>query len=295
MEAPVTQFLRATLDGLLQGGLLALVAVGFSLVWAVLNVPNLAHGAFVLTGAYLALHLHETVGLDPFVAMAPCAAALFGVGYATQRLLVNPVVDGPVVVPLLVTFGLGLALVSLLRLLFTAGHRSIPTGYGARSFVLPGDVPVRYGQLIAAVVAVALSVALVAAVRGTPLAAGARPPGDQVRHVYAVAFGLAAAMAGAAGAAAGAVGTFAPADAGRFTLYGFAAAAVGGLGNLRGAVYGGLLLGLAQSWGGALLPASVVNAVALGAAVVVLALRPPRRPVVVRRPAVEVTVIRLRA
>src|SRR5438046_2426648 len=156
----MTQFLQATVYGLLQGGLLALVAVGFSLVWGVMNVVNLAHGAFVLGGAYIALQLNDAFGLDPFVSMVPAAAVLFATGMD----------------------------------------------------------------------------------RG-----GARLMGIKARHVYALTFGIAAAMAGAAGAAEGAVTTFSPAGAGYFTLFSFVVAVLGGLGNMWGALYGGLLLGLVMS------------------------------------------------
>jgi branched-chain amino acid transport system permease protein len=98
--------------------------------------------------------------------------------------------------------------------------------------------------------------------------------GIKAAHVYAVTFGLAAALAGAAGAAVGAVSTFSPADAGRFTLFSFVAAVLGGLGNMSGALYGGLLLGLVESWGGQLLPGTLVNAVAFAILVIVLAVRP---------------------
>jgi len=102
----MTQFVQATLYGLLQGGLLALVAVGFSLVWGVMNVVNLAHGAFVLGGAYVALELHDALGLDPFVSMVPAAAVLFALGYLIQRYLVNLVVNAPIFITLTLTFGL---------------------------------------------------------------------------------------------------------------------------------------------------------------------------------------------
>lgn len=280
----MTQFWQATLYGLLQGGLLALVAVGFSLVWGVMNVVNLSHGAFVLCGAYVALQLHEAIGLDPFLSMGPAAVVLFGMGYAIQRLLVNLVVNGPIFITLLLTFGLELVLVNLLRLLFTADHQSIPTGYAGQSFVLAGDVRIPYGRLIAALLAVAVTVVLVYVMRRTRtglsiLATGmdrgaARLMGIKARHVYALTFGIAAAMAGAAGAAVGAVSTFSPADAGRFTLFSFVAAVLGGLGNMWGALYGGLVLGLVTSWGGQLLPGTMVNAVAFTVLVLVLAFRP---------------------
>src|SRR6266545_1404968 len=152
----MTQFLQATLYGLLQGGLLALVAVGFSLVWGVMNVVNLAHGALVLCGAYVALQMHEAFGLDPFLSMVPAAAVLFIIGYLLQRYLINLIVNGPIFITLLITFGLELVLVNLLRVWFSADYQSIPTGYAQKSFVLAGDVRVPYGRLIAALLAVGL-------------------------------------------------------------------------------------------------------------------------------------------
>lgn len=280
----MTQFLQATVYGLLQGGLLALVAVGFALVWGVMNVINLAHGSFVLVGAYLTFELNQWFGLDPFAAMIPVAVALFAGGYVVQRGLINLVVKAPIFITLLLTFGLDLLLVNGLILLYSADYRSVPTGYAAHGIALGGGVRVPVGRLLAAVLALAITLALVLMMRHTRtglaiLATGmdrgaARLMGIRARHVYALTFGIAAAMAGMAGAAVGAIGTFSPADAGRFTLFSFVAAVLGGLGNMYGALIGGLVLGLVESWGGQLLPGTLVNAVAFGVLVVVLAVRP---------------------
>ncbi len=280
----MSQLLQATLYGLLQGGLLALVAVGFSLVWGVMNVVNLAHGAFVLCGAYLAYMLNTAFGLDPFLSMVPAALVLFVLGYALQRVLVNLIVNAPIFLTLLLTFGLELVIVNALILGFTADYRSIPTGYAERSLVLPGDIRLPVGRLIAALLAVAMAVGLGVVMRRTRtglsiLATGmdrgaARLMGIKAAHVYALTFGIAAGLAGAAGAGVGAVSTFSPADATRFTLFSFVAAVLGGLGNMSGALYGGLLLGLVEAWGGQLLPGTLVNAVAFAVLVLVLAIRP---------------------
>ena len=280
----MSQFAQVTIYGLLQGGLLALVAVGFSLVWGVMNVVNLAHGAFVITGAYVAWEINRAVGLDPFLAMIPTAVVLFALGYVIQRGLVNLVVNAPIFITLLLTFGLNLLLVNGMILRYKANYQSIPTSYATQSLVLPGDVRVPYGRLIAAVIAVALTLALAWAVRRTRLGlsilatgmdrGAARLMGIRAAHVYAVTFGIAAALAGVAGAATSAVTTFSPADAGRFTLFSFVAAVLGGLGNMYGALYGGLLLGLVEAWGGNLLPNTLVNAVAFAVVVIVLAVRP---------------------
>jgi branched-chain amino acid transport system permease protein len=283
-EDRVSQFAQATIYGLLQGCMFGLIAVGFSLVWGVMHIVNLSHGAFVLIGAYLALQLHLLFGLDPFLGMIPAALVLFAFGYVLQRYLINFVINAPIFITLLLTFGLELLLVNGLILAFTADYRSIPTSYAGRSFVLPGDVRLPYGRLIAAVLSVGVTLALGFLFKRTRtglaiLATGmdrgaARLMGIGARHVYALVFGLSAGLAGAAGAAVGAVNTFSPADAGRFTLFSFVAAVLGGLGNTAGALIGGLLLGLVEAWGGQLLPGTLINAVAFGVLVIVLAVRP---------------------
>jgi branched-chain amino acid transport system permease protein len=279
----MTQFLQATVNGLLQGGLLALVAVGFSLVWGVMNIVNLAHGAFVLIGAYIAWKLNEQTGLDPLVGMLAAAAAMFVLGYAIQRLLINLVVNAPIWMTLLLTFGIDLLLVNGLVLLFTGDFRSIPTSYAAKGLSL-GEVRVPYGRLIGCAVALAFTLALVwfmnrtrlgLAIRATGMdRAAARLQGIRVRHVYAVTFGIASALAAAAGAIVGTIGTFNPNDAGQFTLQSFVIAVLGGLGNMWGALAGGLLLGLVQAWGGQYIGGTLINAIAFGVLIVVLVVRP---------------------
>src|SRR3954452_19314026 len=156
----MTQFLQATVNGLLYGGLLALVAVGFSLVWGVMNIVNLAHGAFVLIGAYIAWKLDSSAGIPPLLAMFVAAAALLGVGYLVQRYLINLVVNAPIWMTLLLTFGLSLVLVNGLVLLFTGDFRSIHTAYGGDSLSL-GAVRVPIGRLISFAIAIAITLGLV--------------------------------------------------------------------------------------------------------------------------------------
>jgi branched-chain amino acid transport system permease protein len=283
-DLSVSQFVQATIYGLLQGCMFGLVAVGFSLVWGVMHVINLSHGAFVLLGAYLAWQLHAVVGLDPFLGMLPAGLVLFAFGYALQRGLINLVVNAPIFITLLLTFGLELLLVNGLILVFTADYRSIPTTYAGRSFVLPGDVHIPFGRLLAAGFAIAVTSVLFYVIRRTRtgmtiLATGmdrgaARLMGISARHAYALTFAIAAGLAGMAGAAVGAVNTFSPADAGRYTLMSFVAAVLGGLGNTSGALLGGLLLGVVEAWGGQLFGGTWINAMAFGVLVLTLAVRP---------------------
>jgi branched-chain amino acid transport system permease protein len=278
----MTTFLQATANGLLQGGLFALVAVGFSLVWGVMNVVNLAHGAFVVIGAYIAWKLNTDAGVNAYLGMAAAAVALFVGGYLVQRFVINLVVNAPIWMTLLLTFGLSLILVQGLVLLYSGDFRTIDNGITG-SLAL-GEVRLPWDRIVAFGVAVALTLALVVfvdrtrpglAIRATGMdRAAARLMGIRVRHVYAMTFGLAAALAGAAGAMVGTVNTFSPASAGAFTLQSFVIAVLGGLGNMWGALAGGLFLGLAEAWGGQYLSGTLVNAIAFGVLVAVLIVRP---------------------
>jgi branched-chain amino acid transport system permease protein len=279
----VSQFLQATIYGLLQGGLLALIAVGFSLVWGVMNVVNLAHGSFVILGAYVGWELNRRLGLDPLLGMFVAAAVLFVLGYALQRWLINLVINGPIFITLLLTFGLDLLIVQGMNIAFSADYRSIGTSYAGDSLAL-GAVRVPVGRLLAFGVAIIVTMALVAMVNRTRtglsiMATGmdrgaARLMGIRARHVYALTFGIAAALAGMAGTMVGTVGTFNPAAAGGFTLLSFVIAVLGGLGNMYGALAGGLVIGLVEAWGGQYLPGTWVNALAFAMLVLVLIFRP---------------------
>ncbi|HEX6514253.1 MAG TPA: branched-chain amino acid ABC transporter permease [Nocardioidaceae bacterium] len=279
----MTEFLQATVYGILQGGLLALIAVGFSLVWGVMNVVNLAHGAFVILGAYIGWEMHGWLGLDPLLGMFVAAAALFVLGYVLQRWLINLVINGPIFITLLLTFGLELLMVQGMNIAFTANYRSIHTDYAGDSFAI-GGIRVPFGRLIAFGIAVLITVALVAFVNRTRtgisiLATGmdrgaARLMGIRARHAYALTFGLAAAMAAIAGTMVGTVGTFNPAAAGTYTLLSFVIAVLGGLGNMYGALIGGIVIGLVEAWAGLYLPGSWMNAIAFLVLVLVLIVRP---------------------
>jgi branched-chain amino acid transport system permease protein len=279
----VSAFVQATLYGLLQGGLLALIAVGFSLVWGVMNIVNLAHGSFVILGAYIGWQVNARLGLDPFLGMFVAAALLFVLGYALQRWLINLVVNGPIFITLLMTFGLDLLIVQGMNIAFSADYRSIQTSYAGDSLPI-GGVRVPLGRLLAFLVAIAVTLALVAVVNRTRtgmsiMATGmdrgaARLMGIRARHVYALTFGIAAALAGMAGTMVGTVGTFNPANAAGYTLLSFVIAVLGGLGNMYGALIGGLVIGLVEAWGGQYLPGTWVNALAFLVLVIVLIVRP---------------------
>jgi branched-subunit amino acid ABC-type transport system permease component len=121
----VQLFLQILVNGVLLGGLYTLMALGLALVWGVLNIVNLAHGAFIMLGGYASYYLFKLFHIDPFATLPIGAIALFGIGYATQRCILNRVISAPIFNTLLITFGLEVVFTYLAQLLFSADFRTI--------------------------------------------------------------------------------------------------------------------------------------------------------------------------
>ena len=128
--------LQAVINGLLLGGIYAVVALGFSLVWGVMNVINVSHGAFVMLGAFATYWLFVLFGLDPFVGAPLAMVVLFVVGYAIQKYVINLVVRAPIYMTLILTFGLDLLIVNLGLIAWSADFRSVNTAYAGQGLVL---------------------------------------------------------------------------------------------------------------------------------------------------------------
>lgn len=271
--------------GFLTGGVYVAVGIGFGLVWGILNIVNLAHGAFIVLGGYLTWLLFNQFGLDPFLSLPLDAVLLFAVGYLIQRGLINWVIRAPVFFTLLLTFGLNLALVNGVLLLFTADFRSVTPTYAGSGLEL-GDVRVPFIRLATLAVAL-LTAALVALVLnhtrvGAAILAvaanrdAAQLVGIDLRHAYALTFAIGAACAGVAGGLLSTVQAITPTAGEPYTLQAFVVVILGGLGRVSATVVGGFAFGLIEVFGQAApgLGAGYANAIAFAILVLVLAVRP---------------------
>lgn len=243
-------------NGILLGGLYAVMAQGLALVWGVLNIVNLAHGAFIMLGAYASWYLYNDAGVDPFLGLPLTAAAMFLLGYALQRGLLNLVARAPMFNTLLITFGLEVVLTYLAQLAFSADFRTINPPYAGDSYAL-GPVTLPMARLAAFGVALAITLGmwlfllhsrLGRAIRATAQnLVAARLYGVEPRHLYAVTFGLGLALAGAAGGLYGTVSQINPYIGATLTAKCFAISIIGGLDNPLGVMVGGLFLGIVES------------------------------------------------
>ncbi len=274
---------QVLVNGLLLGGIYASVGVGFSLTWGVLNIINIAHGAMVMLGAYATYFLFAALGIDPFASLPVVAGLLFLFGYVLQRLLINRVIASGVFMTLVFTFGLSLFLIDMALVLFSGDYRSVTTSYAGAGVVL-GDAVVPYQRAAAFAVSVLAVAALQLfldrtrtgrAIRATALNRdAARSVGVDVRHIYAVTFGLGAALAGVAGALLSTLVTVTPVMGNVFIGKSFVIATLGGLGTVQGALLGGLVLGVVESFGAGIFGSSYQQAIGFAILLLVLVLRP---------------------
>lgn len=275
--------LQILVNGILQGGLYAIMALGLALVWGVLNIVNLAHGAFIMLGAYISWHLFTYLHIDPFLSLPITACVMFGIGYAVQRGLLNLIARAPMFNTLLITFGLEVVLTYLAQLAFSADFRTINPSYAGSNFAL-GPLTIPVVRLAAFGVAMVLTVGmwyfllrsrLGRAIRATAQnLVAARLYGVEPRHLYAVTFGLGLALAGAAGGLYGTVSQINPYIGGSLTAKSFAISIIGGLENPLGVIVGGLFLGLVESLTTLYVGPTFSDVASFGVLVLVLILRP---------------------
>ena len=126
--------IQVAVNGILVGGLYAVMALGLALVWGVLNIVNLAHGSFIMLGAYCSWYLFQYLHVDPFLGLPITAAVMFVLGYALQRGLLNLIVRAPMFNTLLLTFGLDVVLTYLAQLAFSADYRTINPAYAGHQW-----------------------------------------------------------------------------------------------------------------------------------------------------------------
>ena len=282
----MTLFLQQVVIGLLLGGVYVAVAIGFSLVWGILNIVNLAHGALVVIGAYTTWWLFSHAGLDPFLTLPIDVVFLFALGYTLQRVLINRVIRAPLFFTLLLTFGVNMVVINLLLLIFRADFRSVTPAYAGSGLDL-GGVRVPYIRLAA--LAIALGVAGIVALvlnrtkTGFAIQAvgadkdAAQLVGIDLRHVYALTFAVGAACAGVAGGLLSTIQAINPTAGEPYTLQAFVVVILGGLGRMSATVVGGILFGLIEVMAQTQIPglgAGWANAIAFAVLVLVLVVRP---------------------
>ena len=258
MEAIV----QATISGLLMGGIYSLIAIGLSLIFGVMRIINFGHGEFLMVGMYISYWLIVLFGLDPYLAAFIVAPILFVIGYLFQKyplntMLVREKAREPLSI-LLYTAGLGLVLQNVALVMFGADARAVTTSYTGTTFNI-GTMIISLPRLYAFVISIICTGVVFwlltktetgRAIRATSQDRNtAKLMGINEKKIYCIAFGIGSVLVGIAGALLVPFYYIFPTVGGVFGLRSFIIVVLGGVGSIKGAFYGGILIGVVESVG----------------------------------------------
>ena len=247
------------LNGLTQGAVYALIALGLTLIYGVLHIINFAHGALLMAALYGVFFLNARFGLDPYAALPVMVPAMFVLGYGLQRFVIGLAGHGKDENILLVTLGLAIVLENAALAVFKSDTRTIETGYTFSTVGIAGAM-IAVPKVIAFAGALAVAALLLLLISHTDLSRairavakerqGARVVGIDVEHVFAMSFGIGLACLGAAACFLLPAYYVNPQVGNGFVLIAFTIVVLGGMGSFSGALAGGFIVGVIESLGG---------------------------------------------
>jgi len=276
-------FLQVLIEGIINGSIIALVAIGVSLIWGVMNILNFAQGEFLMIGMYVAFFMNKLFGWDPIATLPIAAIVLFIIGYLIYKSMISRVLKGPMLSQRLLTFGLSMVLLNLALMLFGGEYRTVPDLiFTGTTSILGAKISI--AKLVPFITCIILAVALWLfinktrtgkAIKATSMNRNAASlVGIDSEKSFALAFALSAAVTGAAGCILTYYYYVFPGVGATFQLFGFIAVAMGGFGSIIGALFGGIIMGIIDTTAGVLVsPAFKYLAVCI-AYVVIVSVRP---------------------
>jgi len=266
-----TVYLQALISGLLIGGVFSLISVGLTLTFGVMKIKNFGHGDFLIIGMYFAFFCYALLGIDPYIAAAMGVPLFFGIGWVMQKFLIRPVLYAPETIKILVTVGISLCIQNIAVFFFSPDFQTVQVAYGSYTIEFFGariSVSRLAATGLAIVIVIALYQFLMHSRTGRAIRAcaedgdGARAVGIDIDRIYMIALGISTVCVCLAGAMMTPFFYISPTVGLSFTLTAFVVVVLGGLGNLKGALVGGLIIGVVESFGEILMPEPALKQVA---------------------------------
>jgi len=283
MPLNTTLIIQATVNGILIGSIYALVAVGLTIIFGVMNIVNFAHGSLMMVAMYLSYWLFVSLRVDPYLSMMMTIPFLFLSGVLIQRFLIDHVLEAKHHIQILLTVGLALFLDNFALFLFSPDFRAITVSYQTSSLAL-GPVMIDCPKMIAFFLACALTFCLHTILKKTTMGKAIRATssekegailvGIDTRRIYYLTFGIGSACVGAAGAAVLPFFYCSPNVGYAFVIPAFVVVVLGGMGNFWGTLVGGLIIGVAEHLGAIFVPGSLKQMVMFIIFILVLFLKP---------------------
>ena len=256
----------AAINGLLIGGIYTLVASGLTLIYGVLHIINFAHGSLLMLAMFGVYYLLMKLGIDPYLSLLIMVPTMYLLGYLLYKLLIGRLSQGKDENILLITLGLSILIENLALMFFKGDTRTISVSY-SDTMVELGPTLVSLPKIISFGAAMALCAALGLFIQRTDTGkairavakerVGARLVGIDVERIFAISFGIGLATLGAAACLLMPIFYVSPTTGHVFVIVAFTVVVLGGMGSFLGAVIGGLIVGLTESFGGLFLGESL--------------------------------------
>lgn len=280
MDAVLGQVL---VSGLLTGGIYALISMGLTLIFGVTRLVNFAHGELVMLSMFAGFMLSTVFGIDPYLGVFPVALGAFFVGVLMQRGLIQPLLYASHGAQIFATMGLSIALLNMAVMIWGTDYRSVRTPYESALITL-GAWNIGVPRLVTFVVAIVMMVSLLVFLNRTYLGkaitavtqdrVAAQLMGIDVLKMYGIAFGIGVMFVGVAGTLLTPMYAVFPAVGQYFGLTSYVVVVLGGMGNVVGALAGGLLIGVVEGLSGYFISPALKEAVYFLIFLVVLVIRP---------------------
>ncbi len=249
-------FLQSLINGILTGGVYAAYSAGFSLIFGVMEVINLAHGDLLMIGAFTAYWLFKIAKINPYYSIPIAGIVLFFTGYLIQRFIINRVINKPPVMTYILTFGIHLVITNFAVKIWTHDFRTITTSYSGLNFTI-GNIIIPTSRLTTFLLSFLIIAVLFYLLEKTDIGRAIRAVsqnkkvaqllGVEVEKIYALTFGIGAAITGIAGASISPFVILYPDMGLNYTITAFCVVVLGGMGYIPGALIGGFILGIIQS------------------------------------------------
>ena len=272
------------LQGILSGAVYALMAAGLTLIFGVMDIINIAQGAFVILGAYLSYALSQNFHIDLFVGLLITMPVMFGLGLLVELAFIRPLKRDRTRLSILVTFGLALAIEGVLGIVFTANPVSLHASYVTDSILTVGDYHISYMSVFAFTLAVVLLAGLYVLLYRTKFGASVRATvqdrtaaqliGIDVERVSAITFAIGTALTAAGGMAFGTTMPFNPGSHYDLISRLLVIIVLAGMGSLGGALVASLILLVSEDVTAVVLSATWSSTVFYVLLIVILLVRP---------------------
>ncbi len=271
------------INGLLHGGIYALISIGLTMIWGVMQIVNFAHGEYLMLGMYGSFWIFTLYGLDPYLALFIIAPILFFLGVLTQKAVIDPILDAPHAAQIFATVGLSIILQNLALFLWKADYRTIRLETTIDNIKFSGLV-ISFPRLMAFLITLGMVIALFLFLKRTYVGKALRATADNkraaqlmginVKKLYYLALGIGTATVGVAGGILMPMYSVFPTAGAYFSLTAFVVVVLGGMGSMSGAFFGGLLIGVVEAFSGFYLAPALKEVVYFLVFILILVFRP---------------------